>query len=88
MRHLTLLTALLLAPLAALHAAELRLPSILSDHMVLQCDQPVPVWGWGDVGEKVMKGVRCFLLRVSSGYASLGSCRGNCVSSMKALSIM
>ena len=50
---LTLLAALLLVPLGATHAAELRLPSILADHMVLQCDQPVPVWGWGDAGEQV-----------------------------------
>ncbi len=54
MKHLfPLLTALLLAPTAALHAAELKLPSIFSDHMVLQCDQPVPVWGWAAAGEKV-----------------------------------
>ena len=33
--------------------AELRLPSIFSDHMVLQRDQPVPVWGWGDAKEQV-----------------------------------
>lgn len=54
MKHArTFLITLLLAPLNALHAAELKLPSILSDHMVLQCDQPVPVWGWGDAGEQV-----------------------------------
>ena len=51
---LTFLTALLLAPLGPLHAAELRLPSIIADHMVLQCNQPVPVWGWGDAGEHVV----------------------------------
>ena len=51
---LTFLAALLLAPLGELHAAELRLPSIIADHMVLQCDQPVPVWGWGDAGEHVV----------------------------------
>jgi len=42
---------LLLGVIAA--QAEVRLPSIISDHMVLQCDQPVPVWGWGDAGERV-----------------------------------
>ena len=52
-RTLTLLTALLLAPLAALHAADLKLPSIFSDHMVLQCDKAVPVWGWADAGEQI-----------------------------------
>jgi sialate O-acetylesterase len=52
-RTLTLFCALLLAPLAAMHAAELRLPSIFSDHMVLQSGQVVPVWGWADPGEEV-----------------------------------
>ena len=50
---LTFFTALLLAPLAALHAAELKLPSVLADHMVLQRDKPVAVWGWADPGETV-----------------------------------
>jgi sialate O-acetylesterase len=50
---LTLFTALLLTPLAALHAAELRLASVLADHMVLQRDKPVAVWGWADPGETV-----------------------------------
>lgn len=53
-RTLTLLTALLLAPLVLLHADELRLPSIFSDHMVLQCDKAVPVWGWADAGEQIV----------------------------------
>ena len=34
-------------------AAEVRLPSVFSEHMVLQRDMPVPVWGWADAGEKV-----------------------------------
>jgi arylsulfatase A-like enzyme len=33
--------------------ATLRLPSILSDHMVLQCDQSVPVWGWAGAAQEV-----------------------------------
>jgi sialate O-acetylesterase len=45
--------AALLAPLAVLHAAELRLPSIFSDHLVLQSGSAVPVWGWADQGERV-----------------------------------
>jgi sialate O-acetylesterase len=54
MKHtIILLATLLLAPVAALHAAGLNLPSIFSDHMVLQCDQPVPVWGWAATGGKV-----------------------------------
>lgn len=52
-RTLTLLSALLLTPLNALHGAELKLGAVFSDHMVLQRDKPVAVWGWADVGETV-----------------------------------
>lgn len=34
-------------------SADVLLPSIFSDHMVLQRDQPVPVWGFAEPGEKV-----------------------------------
>ncbi len=47
-----LLAALLMAPLAALHAAassslaaDLRLPCFFGDHMVLQRDKPVSILG-------------------------------------------
>lgn len=44
----------LLATLAAVSAhADVKLPAIFSDRMVLQRDQKVPVWGWADEGEKV-----------------------------------
>lgn len=43
---LALLTALLFAPLASLHAGELKLAASFSSHMVLQREMPVPVWGW------------------------------------------
>ncbi|MDB5299204.1 MAG: hypothetical protein JWO87_867, partial [Phycisphaerales bacterium] len=33
--------------------ANVKLPAVLADHMVLQQQQPVPVWGWADPGEKV-----------------------------------
>lgn len=33
--------------------AEIRLPAIFSDHMVLQRDSPLPVWGWAAAGEAV-----------------------------------
>lgn len=33
--------------------ADVRLPSIFSDHMVLQRNVPLPVWGWADPGEQV-----------------------------------
>ena len=34
-------------------AADVKLPSLFADHMVLQRDLPVAVWGWADPGEKV-----------------------------------
>jgi sialate O-acetylesterase len=33
--------------------ADVRLPAIFSDHMVLQREVDVPVWGWADPGESV-----------------------------------
>lgn len=33
--------------------AEVKLPEIFSDNMVLQRDKPVTIWGWADKGEKV-----------------------------------
>ncbi len=33
--------------------AEVKLPSVFSDHMVLQRDVTLPVWGWADPGEKI-----------------------------------
>ena len=33
--------------------AEVKLPSVFSDHMVLQQGQRLPVWGWADPGEAV-----------------------------------
>lgn len=33
--------------------AHVRLPSVFSDRMVLQRNQPVPVWGWAHPGERI-----------------------------------
>ena len=33
--------------------ADVTLPSIFSDHMVLQENVAVPIWGWADPGEKI-----------------------------------
>jgi sialate O-acetylesterase len=33
--------------------AEVRMSNLFSDHMVLQRDQPVSIWGWADGGEKI-----------------------------------
>ena len=47
------LLALLCLAFASLAAAELRLPAVFSDHMVLQRDKAVAVWGWADAAEEV-----------------------------------
>jgi sialate O-acetylesterase len=48
------ITTLLLATALALQAADLKLPSIFSNHMVLQCAKAVPVWGWAEAGEQIV----------------------------------
>jgi len=53
-RAMVLLCVGLLAALACQHAvADVRLPAVFSDHMVLQQGIKVPVWGWAETGEKV-----------------------------------
>ncbi len=47
----SLVLFLVCAPCA--DAAELKLAAVFSDHMVLQQEKPVPVWGWADPGKKV-----------------------------------
>lgn len=48
--HLTVLTCLLLPWLGR---AEIKLPTVIADHMVLQRDRPVPLWGTAAPGEQV-----------------------------------
>src|SRR6185437_13547444 len=50
-RIVSLLAIALWSSLGA--SAEVRLPKILSSHMVLQRDRPMHFWGWADPGEKV-----------------------------------
>lgn len=49
--------AILLCSLGALpilsSQADVRVPHVLGDNMVLQREKPVPVWGWADAGEAV-----------------------------------
>jgi sialate O-acetylesterase len=50
----TLRAFLVLGLAGALSAsAEVRLPHVFSEHMVLQRDVPIPVWGWAEPGETV-----------------------------------
>lgn len=39
--------------LTAAARAEVKLPSIISDHMVVQADTTIPIWGWAEPGEQV-----------------------------------
>jgi len=48
-----LLTLLCLVACQALSAADLKLPAVFSDHMVLQRDKAVAVWGWADADEEI-----------------------------------
>ena len=49
----TLLALLCLAACQVLTAADLKLPALFSDHMVLQRDKAVAVWGWADADEEI-----------------------------------
>jgi hypothetical protein len=46
-----LVVALLLS--ASCACAAVKLPAVISDHMVLQADAPVAIWGWADANEEV-----------------------------------
>ncbi len=52
-RALGLALAALLAGFWSPTRADVKLPAIFSDHMVLQRDQKDRVWGWADPGEEV-----------------------------------
>ena len=47
-----ILTIFMLVPLTVLQAGDVKLAAMFSDHMVLQCDRPVP-FRWADSGEQV-----------------------------------
>jgi sialate O-acetylesterase len=48
---------ILLLALVGTAAADVRLPNLFSDHVVLQRDQPIKIWGWAAPGEKVNVGL-------------------------------
>ena len=54
MKHALLFGLVVLAPaVRAQTATNVRLPRLVADHMVLQRDRPVGVWGWADPGGRV-----------------------------------
>lgn len=50
-RSISLAVCLVFVSICA--SAELRMPSIFGDHMVIQQDQGIQVWGWADSGTNV-----------------------------------
>ena len=52
MKRIVILTAVISFS-SVLASAEVRLPKILSSHMVLQRERPIHFWGWADPGEKI-----------------------------------
>jgi sialate O-acetylesterase len=48
-----LIAILLLSLIPAFAHAEVRLPAVFSDHMVLMRSANVPIWGWASAGERV-----------------------------------
>jgi hypothetical protein len=52
-RSLATAAALTLGFAAFSSLADVKMPAIFSDHMVLQAKAQLPVWGWADPGEKV-----------------------------------
>lgn len=51
-RHISL-CFLVLTSWTTVATATVKLPAVIGDNMVLQRDQPVPIWGWADKGEEV-----------------------------------
>ena len=63
-------TRILLAGVVALAprvVADVKLPAIFSDHMVLQAGTQVPVWGWAAAGEEVTVAIAGQTKKVTAG---------------------
>ena len=54
MKRICLSVLLLLLVTVASARADVRLPKVLGDHMVIQQNQPATIWGWAEAGEKVV----------------------------------
>lgn len=53
MKILRALIVILAPPLLGTALADVKLPAILSDHMVLERTEKVPIWGWAESGENI-----------------------------------
>jgi sialate O-acetylesterase len=54
MKRIYLSICLLSLVCAASARADVSLPKVLGDHMVIQQNQPATIWGWAEAGEKVV----------------------------------
>ena len=54
-------------------SADVRLPRIFGDHMVLQRGIKLPVWGWAEAGEKITLTLKGKDLNVTAEVAADGS---------------
>ncbi|MBX0289259.1 sialate O-acetylesterase [Hymenobacter sp. HSC-4F20] len=61
------LTALLLLPIMPAAQAMVRLPRLVSSHMVLQRNVPLPLWGWATPGEAVRVSFRGTTVQANAG---------------------
>lgn len=52
-KKLAVCTMALLLTMAGIASADIRLPAIIGDNMVLQQGKEVAIWGWADPGEQV-----------------------------------
>ncbi len=53
MKKILSLVVVLVVAAAFTSRADVKLPSVIGTHMVLQRSQACPIWGWADPGEKV-----------------------------------
>jgi len=53
MKRIVSMVAMVMVLCASVAQADVWMPSVFSDNMVLQRGKPVPVWGWAEPGEKV-----------------------------------
>lgn len=57
--------------------AAVKLPAIIGDHMVLQRDMKVPLWGWADPGEKIQVFFKNKVFRTVANNDGKWSCKLN-----------
>jgi len=55
--NVLVLSLILLLVSACVSFADVRLPAVIGDNMVLQQGRKVPIWGWAEPGEEVMVSV-------------------------------